>query len=277
MSGEDQEQLKDYLALEAYIKELQAGHAVQPPQDLTPDEARVYRMAKLFHSTSPEARKLRPEFADELGVRLEQELQQTAKRQHLPLKDKKLQKKSPTVSRRSLLTSGAAIAASLTIGGGIEHAIEQAQVNNNPPEPPAPPQPTTIAHSTPLVPTTAPSTWHVVAQLADLGDNAIRFTTDTVVGYVLRNTGKGSNYDESTARDDDQIIAMSAACTHMGCIVQWQHSDRKFHCPCHGGIFDENGDGVVAPGSIRYLLPLPRLETKVENDKVYVYVPISQK
>ena len=62
----------------------------------------------------------------------------------------------------------------------------------------------------------------------------------------------------------------------MGCIVQWQDSDRKFHCPCHGGLFTEYGTVDNGPSPVRYLSSLPRLNTKVENGNVYVEVPKRQ-
>ncbi len=63
-----------------------------------------------------------------------------------------------------------------------------------------------------------------------------------------------------------------AACTHMGCIVQWQNSDHKFHCPCHGGLFTASGEADAASSKL-YLQPLPQLETKIDQGKVYVRVP----
>ncbi len=76
MSGEDQERFEDYLELEQYLEELQAGHIAHPPAEMTPAQARVYRMAALFRAASPEASEPRPEFAEALRARLEQELQQ---------------------------------------------------------------------------------------------------------------------------------------------------------------------------------------------------------
>jgi Rieske Fe-S protein len=61
----------------------------------------------------------------------------------------------------------------------------------------------------------------------------------------------------------------------MGCIVQWNNSDRLFHCPCHGGLFTEYGKPANGSGRLRYLSALPRLNVKVENGKVYVEVPRS--
>ena len=82
MAGEDQERFEDYLELEHYREELQVGHAAHPPSELTPTQARIYRMVALFRSASTEEGQPRPEFAAELQARLEQELQQPAKPQH---------------------------------------------------------------------------------------------------------------------------------------------------------------------------------------------------
>src|SRR6266568_5103547 len=264
MSGDihqdkDQERFEAYLELERFIEELQAGHTAHPPTELTPDKARIYRMAALFRSASPDEVTPRPEFAAELHTRLEQELQQPPKTRHFPFISKKPQMK-PRVSRRALLAGGAAaVAASLTLGAGIEHMVEQATQTTKEVKVPTWP--------TPIVPQDVASTWLFVTPLAELGDSAIRFATDSIVGYVIRDDG-----DNGESMKEGSIIAMSAACTHMGCIVQWQTSDQKFHCPCHGGLFTEYGKPVNS-SPIRYLTSLPRLEAKIENDKVYVRVP----
>jgi nitrite reductase/ring-hydroxylating ferredoxin subunit len=274
MSGEDQERFEDYLELEHYIEELQAGRVAHPPEELTPGQASIYRMAALFRSSSPEASEPRPEFAAELRARLEQELQQPPQATPPFLQGKKSQtsggqresRKSGGISRRALLTGGAAIAASLVVGAGTGAAIEHSRnpgvgSSNNQTDP-------FWGRS---LGDNVPTTWHFVTTLASLGDNAVRFAADTVVGYVIRNDGDDGDPDKG------KIIAISAACTHMGCIVQWQDSDRKFHCPCHGGLFTEYGKVDAGAASLRYLRALPRLNTKVENGNVYVEVPASQK
>ncbi len=266
MSGDihqdkDQERFEDYLELEHFIEELQAGRVAHPPSELTPDKARIYRMAALFRSASPDEVTLRPEFATELKARLEQELQQPPKTQHFPFISKKPQMK-PRVSRRTLLAGGAAaIAASLVVGAGIEHVVEQAtQTTTGGPGP-------RQAWQTPIVPSDVASTWFFVTTLAELGNSAVRFATDSIVGYVIRNDG-----DSGESVKEMPVVAVSAACTHMGCIVQWQDSDRKYHCPCHGGLFTEYGKPDNST-SVRYLTALPRLDTKIENGEVYVRVP----
>src|SRR5438477_5322544 len=266
MSGEDQERFEDYLELEQYIEQLQAGRVAHPPAELTPSQANIYRMAALFRSASPEASEPRPEFAADLQARLEQELQQRPRpaSQPQPAQREKEQKKLHYVSRRALLTGGAAVAASLVVGAGvgsaIEHAVEQPGAAN-----------TNDPWAGQLVAAGVPTTWHFVTTLSELGDSAVRFATDTVVGYVILNDG------DQNSKDKGKIIAISAACTHMGCIVQWQDSDRKYHCPCHGGIFTEYGKVDNHAWGVRYLYALPRLKTKIENGYVYVEVPVSKK
>src|SRR3989337_1842210 len=36
--------------------------------------------------------------------------------------------------------------------------------------------------------------------------------------------------------------ALSAICTHLGCIVEWQEDKQQIFCPCHGAAFDIKGN-----------------------------------
>jgi nitrite reductase/ring-hydroxylating ferredoxin subunit len=265
MSGEihqdqDQERFEDYLELEHFIEELQAGHTAHPPSELTPSKARIYRMAALFRSASPDEATPRPEFAAELHAKLEQEVRRPPRTNRLPFNSRKPQAQ-PRVSRRALIAGGAAAATFLAAGMGIDRVMQQNASGG-----PQTGQQGPWAGD--LVPSNIATTWLLVTTLAELGDKAVRFTTDSIVGYVVRNDGDDPSKGE--------VVAMSAACTHMGCIVQWQDADHKFHCPCHGGLFTEYGK-IDKNSPMPYLTPLPRLETKVVDDKVYVKVPASQK
>src|SRR5258708_37358809 len=112
---EDQERFEDYLELERYLEELQAGHVAHPPESLTPGQARIYRMAALFRSAGPENAEPRPEFTAELQARLEGDLVQTAPTQKMAAVRDKRSRQPPgsrAVARRALLTERARTAAS---------------------------------------------------------------------------------------------------------------------------------------------------------------------
>ncbi|HLI06022.1 MAG TPA: Rieske (2Fe-2S) protein [Ktedonobacteraceae bacterium] len=272
MQGDDQERFEDYLELEQFIEELQAGHAAHPPAELTPEKANIYRMAALFRSAFPDAAEPRPEFAADLHARLTEEIQQKAEKRNIFSFLRKKQEQTGSqraggtsggherrqVSRRTLLAGGAAVAASLVAGAGIMHEVDQAA---------ATPQATVTGKTwkEPLIAAAQPTTWYYVTTLAELGNKVVRFATDTIVGYVTFDDTKGDP-------DEGSVIAMSAACTHMGCLVQWQASTQKFVCPCHGGLFTEYGK-PDPQSPMPYLIALPRLNTKVENGKIYVEVP----
>lgn len=60
------------------------------------------------------------------------------------------------------------------------------------------------------------------------------------------------------------VVAYSAVCTHLGCIVsQWVAEKKAGLCPCHGGVFDfAQGAKVIAGPPPR---PVPQLPLKVED------------
>ncbi|HWG84202.1 MAG TPA: FAD-dependent oxidoreductase, partial [Deinococcales bacterium] len=48
---------------------------------------------------------------------------------------------------------------------------------------------------------------------------------------------------------DGQLQAVSAVCTHMGCIVSWNKAERSWDCPCHGSRFAPDGTVLHGPAS----------------------------
>ncbi len=43
------------------------------------------------------------------------------------------------------------------------------------------------------------------------------------------------------------FYALSAVCTHLGCITNWKPDDGIVACPCHGSKFDRDGNVIAGP------------------------------
>lgn len=52
---------------------------------------------------------------------------------------------------------------------------------------------------------------------------------------------------ELRRHEDGSVTARSLVCTHRGCEVRWSEADRVYRCPCHDGLFDEQGRVVLGP------------------------------
>ena len=68
------------------------------------------------------------------------------------------------------------------------------------------------------------------------------------------------------AAADERFRVFAENCTHLGCPIAWRREARLFFCPCHGGVFYE--DGSVASGPP--LQPLFEREWKVDGGKLWV-------
>ncbi len=69
--------------------------------------------------------------------------------------------------------------------------------------------------------------------------------------------GKAADYPPGTRKSfpeqkvflihyNQEWRALSLVCPHLGCIVRLQ-VDGEFHCPCHGSVFDADGNRIQGP------------------------------
>jgi len=70
-------------------------------------------------------------------------------------------------------------------------------------------------------------------------------------------------------REGASPLAISLVCTHLGCRVHWQPKERTFLCPCHMGVFDDEGRVRSGPPPAA----LPRYDVSVEAENVFVHLP----
>ncbi len=66
--------------------------------------------------------------------------------------------------------------------------------------------------------------------------------------------------------DRTEFVAFSVNCAHLGCPVRWLEQARLFMCPCHGGVYYE--DGRVAAGPPPH--PLTRYPVRVRAAEVEI-------
>jgi menaquinol-cytochrome c reductase iron-sulfur subunit len=70
-------------------------------------------------------------------------------------------------------------------------------------------------------------------------------------------------------RDEgDKFMAWAINCTHLGCPVRWEAGAKLFLCPCHGGVYDSNGDVAGGPPP----RPMHQYPVRVANGQVEIKV-----
>ncbi len=65
---------------------------------------------------------------------------------------------------------------------------------------------------------------------------------------------------------EDEVVVFSRNCTDLSCPVTWDPGSGWFYCPCHGGIFNREGEPVAGPPK----RPLFRYANRVRDGVVEI-------
>jgi len=63
-------------------------------------------------------------------------------------------------------------------------------------------------------------------------------------------------------RTSSGFYAVSAVCTHLGCVTQWKADANRIACPCHGSKFQRDGKKIEGPAP----RPLPHYSITLTAD-----------
>jgi cytochrome b6-f complex iron-sulfur subunit len=101
--------------------------------------------------------------------------------------------------------------------------------------------------------------WVPVATAADVaGGQVKRFATASTVGFVTERDGS--------------LAAVSGACTHQGCLLQFNQSAGRLDCPCHRTAFGVDGKLMFSqletpPAG------LPQIQVRSRDGQVEAFLP----
>jgi menaquinol-cytochrome c reductase iron-sulfur subunit len=91
------------------------------------------------------------------------------------------------------------------------------------------------------------------------------YTHTTVNGWERT----ASNYGVYILRkSENELIAFSDVCTHLGCRINWHEDLKEYVCPCHDGHFAIDGKVISGPPP----RPLDQYEFKVQDGEVFVHL-----
>ena len=120
-----------------------------------------------------------------------------------------------------------------------------------------------------------PVRWQPIGQPDDFADSTYiprTITEVTGIGQVGKTTIYVRKFNPEIDPEpnppglDEQYIAVSTRCMHLGCPVRYIEAAQRFVCPCHGGVYDFRG-AVTGGPPVR---PLDRFYTRVRDDQVEV-------
>jgi glycine/D-amino acid oxidase-like deaminating enzyme/nitrite reductase/ring-hydroxylating ferredoxin subunit len=90
---------------------------------------------------------------------------------------------------------------------------------------------------------------NVAAQYADLVTGGEVRSADEIAPGTGAIARRGLNKIMLYKDETGTVHERSAACTHLGCIVDWNSLEKTWDCPCHGSRFDATGRVISGPAN----------------------------
>jgi menaquinol-cytochrome c reductase iron-sulfur subunit len=84
-----------------------------------------------------------------------------------------------------------------------------------------------------------------------------RVSTEKATAWVVRNR-------------EDEVVAFTPQCTHLGCGYHWSEDQKHFVCPCHDSLFDLEGRVITGPAP----RALDRYQVKLDGGRLWLGPPI---
>jgi nitrite reductase/ring-hydroxylating ferredoxin subunit len=212
----------------AFVEALLKGQ--RPPRfPAEREDADALRVAAALHAAIPGADAPQPEFV----ARLARQLAAAAERPAAASLTRRRLLARLGIPASAALVGAAAATAFRTAAdwlGAVHHAADESEL-----------VPQAAGHWVPVVP---------LASLA--AGRPVRFTAGAIQGFLVQ--------------QGDRIQAVSAVCTHLGCLLAPNEQADRLDCPCHGASFTLAG----APLNPEYTTPLPRLQVRISGEMVEV-------
>lgn len=82
------------------------------------------------------------------------------------------------------------------------------------------------------------------------------------MGVYVRNLGNDK-------KEEDRFLVFAMNCAHLGCPVTWFPQSGLFMCPCHGGVYYENGERASGPPP----RGLFRIKPEVRDGELWIDAP----
>ncbi len=126
----------------------------------------------------------------------------------------------------------------------------------------------------PVFEDTTATKWQDVGPEDDFNDRTYVprvINIDAAVGEAGKTTVYVRTFNERRdkvieGQDSQPYVAISTRCAHVGCPVRYIQASKKFVCPCHGGVYNFQGQVEGGPP----VRPLDRFYTRVEAGRVQI-------